>query len=171
MTTTAPPADVPIHTVRTPPIDNESRSMPVPGTAGRTGALRLRLRAPSPSRDPRDLVDGAWWPHTDDLAAELAPLLAETAARGYLVHRVDYSLGAWQDTPRRLHLSGALVRLSGYRTQPAAVIHLVDSSGRPPLVLAVVPAQTAADAAEAALRLAATGRDLDATHVLDATTA
>jgi hypothetical protein len=133
--------------------------------------LQLRLRWPETASRAAGLVDGAWWPYTDDLAPELEPLLEEMARRGHVVHRISYRRGAWQPVPRKLQLAGALVRLGGYRTQPAAVIHLIETSGRPPLVLVVVPPATAPDAARRALQLAATSTSLDAAGVLDAAAA
>lgn len=130
----------------------------------------LRLRQGAADRPPRQqsLVDGAWWPYTDDLVVELEPLLTELARQGRVVHRISYCLGAWRPVPRKLQIAGTLVRLSGYRTQPAAVLHLVETSGRPPVVLVVVPPGTAPDVAEMALHLAVTSTHLDADGVLRA---
>lgn len=130
--------------------------------------LRLRLRASGLPGAARSLVDGGWWPYSDDLATELPPLLAGAAERGHVVHRITYSLEAWQAVPRKLRLNDVLVRLGGYRTQNAAALHLIDSSGKAPLVLVVVPPATAPAAAAQALHLAQTSTSLDAPAVLDA---
>jgi hypothetical protein len=75
----------------------------------RPGRLRLQLRAATPPGQTKGLVDGAWWPYSDDLITELAPLLAGMAERGHLVHRISYSLSAWQTVPRKVHIAGTLV--------------------------------------------------------------
>jgi hypothetical protein len=71
--------------------------------------LRLQLRAATPPGQTKGLVDGAWWPYSGDLITELAPLLAGMAERGHLVHRISYSLSAWQTVPRKVHIAGTLV--------------------------------------------------------------
>lgn len=133
--------------------------------------LRLRLRATGPGGRAEGRVDGAWWPYTDDLLTELGPLLAGMAGRDHLVHRISYSLGAWQPVPHKAHIAGTLVRLGGYTTQSPAVIHLLDASGTPPVVVVVIPPGTAADSARAALELAVTSTVLDAAAILKATAA
>ena len=132
--------------------------------------LRLRLQPTAPLGKAKALVGGAWWPYTDNLITELTPLLAGMAERGYAVHRISYSLSAWQDVPRKVHLAGTLIRLGGYRTQSAAVLHLIDSSGKAPLVLMVIPPDTTPAAAEKALQLGATSTVLDAAAALEAAT-
>ena len=132
-------------------------------------AVRLRLRSQGlPSPSSVSLVDGGWWPSTDDLGTALLPLLDELARRGYVAHRVNYSLDAWPGVPRKLLVGGTQVRLCGYRTQPRTVIHLVDTSGRSPLVLVVVPSGTSPSVAARALHLSTTSTRLDADAVLEA---
>ena len=82
---------------------------PRPLRVGPLQPLRLRLRTLPTSQHRAGLVDGAWWPCSDDLVTELAPLLEELAVRDYLVHRVSDSLTGWQSSARKLHLAGALV--------------------------------------------------------------
>jgi len=71
---------------------------------------------------------GSWSPGSLDLVAELPTLLAAATRAGYDVHRVDYHLGAWLPAPRKLIVDGQLIKLSGYRTQPASTITLIDTS-------------------------------------------
>lgn len=67
-------------------------------------------------------VDGAWWPGSRDLAIELPTLLA--AGLGW-VERVTYNLSVWKPAPRRLAADGRVVRLEGFRSQPADVLTVV----------------------------------------------
>ncbi|MFS8102185.1 DUF5994 family protein [Lentzea alba] len=41
-------------------------------------------------------VDGAWWPRSSDLAAELPPLIAALAGRLGRATRVTFNLTAWR---------------------------------------------------------------------------
>src|ERR1700757_2739131 len=79
---------------------------------GHTPRLRLKPKAPRSG-----YVDGAWWPHTDDLTAELPDLLAVLSVRLGRIDRVLYKLNAWAKAPRKLVTGGRAVRLDGYRLQ------------------------------------------------------
>ena len=59
--------------------------------------LRLRLKPKAPRTG---YVDGAWWPRSHDLAAELPTLVEVLAVRLGPVGRVAYSIGAWDTPPR-----------------------------------------------------------------------
>jgi hypothetical protein len=119
--------------------------------------LRMILRATSKSAG---FVDGAWWPRSSDLAHELPALVTEAAALGYAVHRVTYSLAGWSPAPRRMTISGRLVKLGGYRTQGNASVALVDQSGWKRLVLVVVPPDASPSVADRAMRMAADPADM-----------
>ncbi len=96
-------------------------------------------------------VDGAWWPHGDDLRVELPDLLAVLVDRLGPVHRVIYHLGEWVTAPSGLDRR---VRLDGYRHQPAHTLEVRGISGSK-ITLLVVPPQTDANAAGMILRIAA----------------
>ncbi|HKS47628.1 MAG TPA: DUF5994 family protein, partial [Amycolatopsis sp.] len=51
--------------------------------------LRLRLKPKAPATG---YVDGAWWPRSRDLSAELPTLLAVLAIRPGRIERVTYNL-------------------------------------------------------------------------------
>jgi hypothetical protein len=103
-----------------------------------------------PEAPPSGVVDGAWWPRSDDLAEQLPALLTELWDRLGGVERVSYNLAAWPGAPRRISLSGHVVRLGGFRTQNPLSVDLVGAAGRL-VTLLVVPVGTSPDAAEAAL--------------------
>ncbi|ADJ47340.1 hypothetical protein AMES_5515 [Amycolatopsis mediterranei S699] len=112
---------------------------------------RLRLKPAGPATGH---VDGAWWPRTRELTAELPALLAVLAARLGRVDRVTYHLGDWPDPPRRVTCDGSGVRLEGFRSQPSGSLTVI-GWGRHRTTLLVVPPETSPDAAQQALTAAA----------------
>lgn len=121
-----------------------------------TEGVRLRLRS---ATERGGLVDGGWWPRSLDLALELPPVLAELFATGYAVHRVTYSLVAWDSPPTRLTVAGRQISLGGLRNQSRSSITLVDTANTNSatvnrLQLVVVPPDASPLVAERALRLA-----------------
>ncbi|WP_328608735.1 DUF5994 family protein [Amycolatopsis sp. NBC_00345] len=115
-------------------------------------AVRLRLKPKAPRTG---YVDGAWWPRSRDLAAELPSLLTVLAVRLDQVERVTFNLAAWPATPRRLRFEDADVRLEGFRSQPAATVTVVGAWDRHRLTLLVVPPETDPVAAHGILMTAA----------------
>jgi hypothetical protein len=109
--------------------------------AGHT--LRLRLRPKSPTTG---YVDGAWWPHSHDLTAELPSLLAVLAVRLGRVERVSYNLAEWDPAPRRVNVDGDLTRLGGFTSQPAHTVDTIATDGQR-MTLLVVPSDTDRSAA------------------------
>ncbi|PZF80858.1 DUF5994 family protein [Jiangella anatolica] len=71
-------------------------------------------------------VDGAWWPRSRDLAAELPALLAALSRRGLEVARVAYHRDSWDGQPSSLPVAGGIVRLGWFRTIDP---HLVSITG------------------------------------------
>src|SRR5579875_1928119 len=100
-----------------------------------TPRLRLKPKAPTTG-----FVDGAWWPHSNDLLTELPDLLAVLSVRLGPIDRVIYNLAEWAQAPARL-MSGRAVRLDGYRQQPVNTIEVIGLN-RNKIVLLVVPART-----------------------------
>jgi Family of unknown function (DUF5994) len=115
-----------------------------------TPRLRLKPKAPTSGH-----VDGAWWPHSDDLAEELPDLLAVLSVRLGPVGRVMYNLAEWAKMPPRLTTGGRAVRLDGYRLQPTNTLQ-VQGIGRESVFLLVVPPDTDPDVAHEAMMTAAT---------------
>ncbi|WP_373281742.1 DUF5994 family protein [Nocardia aobensis] len=75
-------------------------------------------RLPTPRAPRPGSVDGARWPRTTDLVAELSDLEA-LGRRAGSIDRIMYSMDAWQPAPRRAMIGGRSVRLDGYRHLPA----------------------------------------------------
>ena len=114
-----------------------------------TPRLRLKPKAPLSG-----YVDGAWWPHSDDLAAELPDLLAVLAVRLGPIDRVIYSLNEWAKAPKKLATDGRTVRLDGYRLQPVNTVEVLGLNCKK-IVLLVVSPQAGPDQAHAIMMTAA----------------
>jgi len=114
---------------------------------------RLRLKSKAPHSG---YVDGAWWPHSDDLAAELPDLLAVLSVRLGRIDRVSYRLGAWANAPRKVTTGGRAVRLDGYQLQPLNTIEVRGlDDDRDRLILLVIPPRTDPDDAHVTMMAAA----------------
>lgn len=110
------------------------------------GTALLRLETTS-SRQGR--LDGAWWPHTRDLETELPALIS--VLTGYLgpITRVGLDASAWSGLPTRLVIDGRVVHLD---SDPVGDDTVLITRGHNDLfALLVVPPDTAADAARAAM--------------------
>jgi hypothetical protein len=128
---------------------------------------RLRLK---PKAAPTGYVDGAWWPHTDDLSTELPDLLAVLSVRLGAIDRVVYNLSEWAEAPARLATHERAVRLSGYSHQPANTLEVLGVN-RNKVVLLVVPTQSDPVNAHDAMMTAATPKNASTVDVLLATCA
>ncbi len=64
---------------------------------------RLRLK---PKAAQSGYVDGAWWPQSDDLAAELPDLLAALSVRLGRIDRVMYNFNEWAQASAKLATGG-----------------------------------------------------------------
>lgn len=125
-----------------------------PTPSGNTPRLRVKPEAPHSG-----YVDGAWWPHSDDLTAELPDLLAVLSVRLGPIDRVVFKSGDWDKAPAKFATGGHLVHLDGYRLQPPNTMEVLglDQSNR--IVLLVVPPHTQPDRAHATMMAAAAPDD------------
>src|ERR1700689_81751 len=82
-----------------------------------TPRLRLKPKAPNTG-----YVDGAWWPHSDDLLIELPDLLAVLSVRPGPIDRVLYNLTEWASAPPKLPIDGHEARLAGSNRQPVNTV-------------------------------------------------
>ena len=113
----------------------------------RSESVRLELKPVSTS--PTGFVDGAWWPRSHDLEAELSAVVPVLADRRGSVERVSYQLSDWGTAARVVKAGGGLVRLSGFRSQTAGTIDVLGPRRR--VTLLVVPAETSPQIAHDAL--------------------
>jgi hypothetical protein len=131
--------------------------------SGRTLRLKLKPKAP-----PTGSVDGAWWPRTRDLSAELPALLAVLANRLGPVERVSYNLTAWDAAPRRLDIGDRQVRMGGFHAQDPHTVDVIGPSGSR-LTLLVLPSATDPVAAHQTLITASRRDNVDGIdHLLTA---
>ena len=131
-------------------------------TSQSTTALhRLSMKPDAPTTG---FVDGAWWPASRDLAAELPALAAELATGLGRVESVSYNINAWDAAPRKITVDGAAVRLAGYRTQDHDTVDVISDRRR--LTLLVVPPETEPQAAQDALNAASRIGNTDGVEAL-----
>ncbi len=127
-----------------------------PGETGRAPtASRVVLKPPGSAAG---FVDGAWWPRSPDLVAELPALVAVLAGRLGRAGRVTFNLTSWRPPPRRLVVDGRDVRLEGFRTQHANTLTVIGTDRRTRLTLLVIPPAADPEHAYQVLDTAA-GRD------------
>jgi Family of unknown function (DUF5994) len=118
-----------------------------------TPRLRLKPKAPTSG-----YVDGAWWPHSEDLATELPDLLAVLSVRLGSIDRVLYNFADWTTAPVKFPAGGNMVRLGGYHRQPGNTVEIIGHN-RTKLVLLVVPTRTEPDHAHSIMMAAAAPDD------------
>jgi len=134
---------------------SHSRSATDSTHAGPETTPRLRLKPKAPTSG---YVDGAWWPHSEDLEAELPDLLKVLSVRLGSIDRVLYNLADWTAAPVKFSTGGGMVRLSGYHRQPGKTVEIIGRN-RTKLVLLVVPARTEPEHAHSIMMAAAAPDD------------
>lgn len=97
---------------------------------------RLRLKSKAPRSG---YVDGAWWPHSDDLAAELPDLLSVLSVRLGPIGRVIYNVNEWATPPTKFVTGGRMVRIDGYRLQPPSTVEVLGLNSTKVVLLVVSP--------------------------------
>jgi hypothetical protein len=123
---------------------------------------RLRLKPKGPESG---YVDGSWWPHSDDLAAELPDLLSVLSVRLGPIDRVIYNLDEWAQPPAKFVTDGRTVRLDGYRRQPVSTVE-VHGRNRAKIVLLVISPRADPAQAHAAMMTAAHPSDVSTVRSL-----
>jgi hypothetical protein len=116
----------------------------------------LRLRLAPHSGLPRP-IDGAWWPRSYDLLAELPRLLTGLPHAWGHISSVTVNGATWSATPGRMLVFNQVVRLR--RTLAASAPHTVVllTPDRGHWDLLVVPPDTTEEAAEPLMAAAAGG--------------
>ena len=130
-----------------------------------TPRLRLKPKAPRTG-----YVDGAWWPHSNDLTAQLPDLLAVLSVRLGPIDRVLFNVNEWAKSTAKLRTGGRAVRLDGYQRQPVNTVEVIGLN-RSRLALLVVPPNSDQDKAHAILMAAASPSDDSTVEGLLTTTA
>lgn len=124
---------------------------------------RLRLKPARPVAVNGGIVDGAWWPRSRDLAAELPALFDALAVRLGGVEQMAYNLTEWEAVSRRA--TDQNVRLVGFRDQAANTVGLTGPAGNR-LVLLVIPPETSSVDARDVSMAAAGPENADSVNAL-----
>jgi|SRR5690349_18814745 len=111
---------------------------------------RLRLK---PAHRSAGVVQGGWWPRTDQLYIELRLLLAALSSRSGTVERVIYDESSWASASLRMEFRGHSVILEPSNTSANTLTVSGKKFGT--LVLLVVPPDTEPAAAHTAVMTAA----------------
>jgi hypothetical protein len=141
---------------------------PAAGTAAPTMSdpgqtTRLTLK---PGMPRTGAVDGAWWPGSRDLVAEVPALVAAFPTTAGRVQRVGFGRSLWDAVPHRTRgwADGRRIGLDGFAAFAADVVWVATSiTGSAPLFLLVVPPDTAPDVAAGILRRAGSAENLETT--------
>jgi hypothetical protein len=136
---------------------------------------RLRLQ---PDRSARTLLDGGWWPRSDDPAAELPGLILALDERHGPFHpvtRVMLGMTGWNPSrPRRLRVDGPagsrVVRLGWFATMPAGLLTATSTSGQRTDLVTIPPDAGEQDAWAAMDQAAQAGNRTHAPALLAALT-
>lgn len=121
--------------------------------SGFRGGIDVRVSLRADAGDGSSAFDGAWFPRSRDLASELPELIAELERRGVRVERFTYSLENWPAVPRKILVSGRVVRTGGFRSMDPLVVCLTWAAGTRRADLLVVPPETDVLTGARALRL------------------
>jgi hypothetical protein len=134
-------------------------------TNSRTQPSTPRLRI-DPTAARHTLLDGGWWPRSNDPVAELPGLVLAIDKLHGPVSRLILSRDGWASDPRRLRVAGRTVKIGYFTSQDASLLTAVTNDGDR-IDLLVIPAQTAPATAEAAMTMSATsGNRVPAPHIL-----
>ena len=112
----------------------------------RPGTALLRLET---THDRRGVLDGAWWPRSRDVAAELPGLVSALSEHLGPIARVGLDSAAWDALPTRLDVDGRVVHIDASSVGDDTV--LVTRGDQDLFSLLVVPPDTPPDAARAAM--------------------
>ncbi|MGH3674573.1 MAG: DUF5994 family protein [Mycobacterium sp.] len=100
-----------------------------------TARLALCSRSPLPGA-----VDGAWWPKSADLRAELPDLVAVIGLSIGRVHRVVYDPSLWPNAPSRVIRGTAVTAVDPYALVARDTIYLMGTHSRDAVLYVVPPA-------------------------------
>lgn len=141
------------------PTDVLSPSAELKTDAAKTAEpARVSFRQPVESAG---FIDGAWWPHSSDLTAELPALLdVFWSACREIVH-VSYNLDHWDAAPRRARIEGRRVRLAGFHGQNPLTVFVSDARHGDTAEMLLIAPDTDPKIAQRALELASVSGGTD----------
>jgi hypothetical protein len=127
-------------------------------------SLRVHLKPTTPDLGGTGHVDGAWWPRSRDLTAELPTLIAALATRLGAVERVAYNLDEWPAAVRRFEVGAKRVRLEGFHSQGTDTVDAIGTHGR--VTILVIPPGKSAETAKKIALAAADGHNTESVDTL-----
>ncbi|MGW3073983.1 DUF5994 family protein [Kitasatospora sp. NPDC001132] len=114
--------------------------------AAKPGTVLLRLET---TQSREGALDGAWWPHSRDISAELPGLVRALTEHLGPILSVGLDTEAWDDVPARLVVDGRSVHIDRYPVGDDTVI--ITRGDRDHFSLLVVPPQASQETALAAM--------------------
>lgn len=121
----------------------------------RPGTALLRLRT---THSREGALDGAWWPRSRDVAAELPGLIRVLTEHLGPITRVGLDTDAWEEVPTRVVVDDRVVHLDSYPVGDDTV--LITRGDRDHFALLVVPPGRTPDAARQAMARAVDAADV-----------
>jgi hypothetical protein len=148
-------------------------------TTGREAAIssaqpaRLELK---PDQHGPTVLDGGWWPRSEDPATELPDLIAALDERHGRTRRIMLGAADWTaDRPRQLVFgapeNGRVVHLGWFDTQPAGLLTAISATGQRTDLLTVPPDTSEPEARKAMDQAAEAGNQVRAPAILASITA
>ncbi|MGW1911922.1 DUF5994 family protein [Streptomyces sp. NPDC002076] len=114
--------------------------------AVRPGSALLRLETTA-SRE--GVLDGAWWPRSRDIGAELPALLSALAEHLGPLSRVGLDATAWEGLPTRIVIDDRVVHVDSFPVGDGTI--LITRGDRDHFSLLVIPPEATPEAAHAAM--------------------
>jgi hypothetical protein len=131
------------------------------------GVAALRLET---TRAREGNLDGAWWPRSRDIDAELPGLISALTEHLGPIGRVGLDADAWEAVPGRMIIDGRVVHIDSYPVGDDTV--LITRGDRDHFMLLVVPPDaTPSTAHEAMSRAVQAGNITEARQILIETAA
>ncbi|MDH6120355.1 hypothetical protein ABH930_004750 [Kitasatospora sp. GAS204A] len=129
------------------------------------GVPSLPRLALEPTRSHGGMFDGAWWPRSTNLRAELPDLITALSVHLGPILRVGLDTVTWGAVPREVAANGRLVKVGWLTTSDDTISLTTDAEDH--VLLLVVPPCTEPRIAAAALAAAArTGNHASAAELL-----
>jgi Family of unknown function (DUF5994) len=132
-------------------------------------AIELRLRLEE-TQGRRGVLDGAWWPRSRDVLAELPQVITALTQRFGTIPRIGLNAPEWDAAPRRITTDGRLTKL-GWFNRRDHLMFVSGGSGDYHILLVVPPDTDRAVAANAMTAASRTGNSQQPDQLLDADSA
>ncbi|MET9380129.1 DUF5994 family protein [Streptomyces sp. NPDC002928] len=114
--------------------------------AVRPGCALLRLET---TKSREGVLDGAWWPRSRDIGAELPALLSALTEHLGPVTRVGLDTAAWEGLPTRIVVDDRVVHIDSFPVGDGTV--LITRGDRDVFSLLVIPPHATPEAGQAAM--------------------